>query len=143
VNADVIDIVEYLESRTVEGLIKESLSDTMVQESIVDLNLKQLGEYKDSNNIDISSVSGPYSVLTQSLKGVSPDQITFRDTGAYWRTFTVEPVSGGYIIDSDPIKDGKRITKWYEDVEGLTPVNETVANGIIEDKIWKTAEEKI
>ena len=142
-NADLIDIVEYLEDRTVNGLIEEALDNKIVQEEIVDLNLDQLSNYKDSNGVDIASVAGPYSTLTQEIKGVGPSQITFRDTGKYWSTFTVTPVIGGYVIDSDPIKDGEIITKWYDDVEGLTPVNETVANGIIEDQIWKTAEEKI
>ena len=142
-NADLIDIVEYLEDRTVNGLIEGALDNKLVQEEIVDLNLDQLSDYKDSNGEDIAYIVGPYASSTQKRKGVGPSQITFRDTGKYWSTFTVTPVTGGYVIDSDPIKDGERITKWYDDVEGLTPVNETVANGIIENQIWKTAEEKI
>ena len=142
--ADVIEIAEYLINNSAEGLISDALKIPSVEDQIVRLNLSQLAKFQDSEGVMLADIGGEYSEQTQKKKGAGPRDVNLRDTGEYWSTFRETPVSGGYEIDSNPLKgDENLLDKYGEDVEGLQKKNIDKADGIIENQVWKTAEEKV
>ena len=149
-DADVIEIAEYLSRKEPSEMVNKAVSKKSIQKEIVKLNtVEQLGKFKDSNGRDLADVGGEYSETTQELKNVGPRDVDLKDTGDYWKTFEVNPLSNGdYEIDSDPLKQdfdgGIDLTeRWGEDIEGLQPKNENKVNELIEEEIWNQAEKSL
>jgi len=147
VNADVIDIAEYLEGNTSDQLINKAVSDGAVEGAIVQLNtFGQLGRFEDSTGEKLADIGGEYSTFTQEAKGLGPREVNLEDTGDYWESFEVNPINGdGYEISSDPIKTGgdNLENRWGKNLEGLNKENIKKANDIIEAKIWAQAEKAL
>ena len=144
-NADIIEIAEYLESNTVEGLINKAVNAKDVEDEITELNTKgQLGKFQDSRGRFLADIHKPYALITQLIRGVGARDIDLKDSGDYWKSFTIDPISLGFEINSDPIKKGKSLEKRYgKHLEGLTKENEKKANVIIEYKVWDQAQESL
>lgn len=149
-DADIIEIVDFLKKQTAEKLISKAVNDGAVEGEIVQMNtFEQLGRFEDSEGNKLADVGGEYSETTQEIKGVGPRDVDLKDKGDYWGSFEVSSINnGGYQIDSDPLKQafdgGTDLTeRWGEDIEGLNKNNEQRAEEIIEKKVWDQAQESL
>lgn len=144
-DADIIEIVNFLKKQTSEKLISKAVSNGAVEGEIVQMNtFEQLGRFEDSEGNKLADVGGEYSLRTQEEKGLGPREINLNDTGDMWESFEVNPIPEGYEIDADTIKEGVDLReRWGEDIEGLNRKNEQRAEEIIEKKIWDQVQESL
>ena len=143
---DVIEIAEYFARNSPNKLIREAVTKQETAEDITDLNLSQLEDLnEDSRGVKLADIGGKYTEFTQQKKGLGPRDVNLKDTGQYHESFKTIPISGGYLITSNPIVGtGDNLEARYGvNLEGLNTENIKLANELIEETIFKIAEEKI
>jgi hypothetical protein len=107
--------------------------DERVKEFII--HLVQYAQLYSRGIDENGQIIGTYSQLTEEI---NPEKIagtpyTFKDTGEFFKSFTVRPLSEGFIIDADDVKYGfvrsgdsivPKITKLFDEygerIIGLT-----------------------
>ncbi len=103
---------------------------TELKELIIELNQDQLydlGEDSKGNKLWSFSPSMPYSPYTikiKQAKGQPTDRLTLRDTGAFYKSFTVEVEGTSIVLDADGRKkDTNLFSKYGIDILGLNDQN--------------------
>lgn len=103
---------------------------TELKELIIELNQDQLydlGEDSKGNKLWSFSPSMPYSPYTikiKQAKGQPTDRLTLRDTGAFYKSFTVEVEGNSIVLDADGQKQGTNLFSQYGiDILGLNDQN--------------------
>jgi hypothetical protein len=106
---------------------------TELKELIIELNQDQLydlGEDSKGNKLWSFSPSMPYSPYTikiKQAKGQPTDRLTLRDTGAFYKSFTVEVEGASIILDADGRKkDTNLFSKYGIDILGLNDQNMSI-----------------
>jgi hypothetical protein len=134
-----IEQIERIANMNVKRALQRTLSRRDVQDFITNLNTEvQLFENnEDSLGVKLFNNGGEYSPNTvKRERKRGSKRIDLKDTGALYASFTVKPKSDGdFIIDSDPIKNGKNIYDRWGQVEGLTNENLILALRYIEEKL--------
>lgn len=87
----------------------DAISDNDVKEFI--LFLVQYGQLYSKGINEFGQVIGLYSDLTEEI---NPEKkqgtpYTFKDTGEFFKSMFVTPLSEGFIIDGDGVKTGKKL----------------------------------
>lgn len=87
----------------------DSISDEKVKEFI--LFLVQYGQLFSKGINEFGQVIGLYSELTEQIDPTKKHNTpyTFHDTGEFFKSMFVTPLSEGFIIDGDGIKTGKKL----------------------------------
>ena len=106
---------------------------TELKELIIELNQDQLydlGEDSKGNKLWSFSPSMPYSPYTikiKQAKGQPTDRLTLRDTGAFYKSFTVEVEGASIILDADGQKQDTNLFSQYGiDILGLNDQNMSI-----------------
>lgn len=106
---------------------------TELKELIIELNQDQLydlGEDSKGNKLWSFSPSMPYSPYTikiKQAKGQPTDRLTLRDTGAFYKSFTVEVEGVSIILDADGQKQDTNLFSQYGiDILGLNDQNMSI-----------------
>jgi hypothetical protein len=101
--------------------------DSDIKELIIELNQKQLYELgEDSEGVSLGSYS-PVTVMIKQAQGVPTDRITLRDTGDFYKSFTVNYLNNEIVLDADGQKDDTNLfTEYGEDILGLNELNMTI-----------------
>lgn len=120
--------VENIAAMNVVNLLKKVLSEKETQDFIINLNtevqLHDLGI--DSTGVTLSSIGGGYSQFTlNNDRTKKKDTVTLFDTGAYYKSFKVKPLSNGDfdILSNDTIHGESLFDRWGDDIEGLVPIH--------------------
>jgi len=121
--------------------MRQSLSNTNIQQEILDLNrLDQLydkgidaksdslGEYSPA------TIEGTSNFLGKKQKGQRYDHITLNDTGEFYNSYVFKNEKDGFLIQADTLKDGTDLADEFgKDIIGLTEDNKSkVAGWLVE-----------
>jgi len=93
--------------------------ESLIQEEIIFLNT-EVQLFQKQQRADGSELP-PYSISTLQFKPSNfPENITLLDTGAFYGSFTVKPVSDGFLIEANTLKPGVDLAEQYgENIIGL------------------------
>lgn len=105
----------------------------------------------DSKGKTLEDIGGGYSPVTEELnegvvfeyRGSFNTKITGEspflfDTGDFYDSFVVRPLSDGFEIDANPIKDDTNLFReWGEDILGLDSESLIKLNGFLIEKIME------
>ena len=129
-------LIEYLNDFKRKLDISEIFNfviSTELKELIIELNQDQLydlGEDSKGNKLWSFSPSMPYSPYTikiKQAKGQPTDRLTLRDTGAFYKSFTVEVEGASIILDADGQKQDTNLFSQYGiDILGLNDQNMSI-----------------
>ena len=145
-DADVIDIMEYLLNNTPKTLVNNAVKRGDTEGFIVDLNTRgQLGFYENAKGEKLADIGGEYSFITREIKNLGAREVNLNDTGKYWGSYEINPIDENeFEIDSNPIKDEDNLEDRYgNNLEGLNKKHTKLANDFIENKIWEEAERNL
>jgi len=135
--ARIMDVlIEYLNDFKRKLDISEIFNfviSTELKELIIELNQDQLydlGEDSKGNKLWSFSPSMPYSPYTikiKQAKGQPTDRLTLRDTGAFYKSFTVEVEGTSIVLDADGQKqDANLFSQYGIDILGLNDQNMSI-----------------
>ncbi len=101
--------------------------DSDIKELIIELNQKQLYELgEDSEGVSLGTYA-PTTVMIKQAQGVPTDRITLRDTGDFYKSFTVNYLNNEIVLDADGQKDDTNLFEEYgEDILGLNDANMSI-----------------
>lgn len=126
-------LIEYLNDFKRKLDISEIFNfviSTELKELIIELNQDQLydlGQDSKGNKLWSFSPSMPYSPYTikiKQAKGQPTDRLTLRDTGAFYKSFTVEVEGTSIVLDADGQKQDTNLFSQYGiDILGLNDQN--------------------
>lgn len=129
-------LIEYLNDFKRKLDISEIFNfviSTELKELIIELNQDQLydlGEDSKGNKLWSFSPSMPYSPYTikiKQAKGQPTDRLTLRDTGAFYKSFTVEVEGTSIVLDADGQKQDTNLFSQYGiDILGLNDQNMSI-----------------
>jgi len=129
-------LIEYLNDFKRKLDISEIFNfviSTELKELIIELNQDQLydlGEDSKGNKLWSFSPSMPYSPYTikiKQAKGQPTDRLTLRDTGAFYKSFTVEVEGTSIVLDADGQKQNTNLFSQYGiDILGLNDQNMSI-----------------
>ncbi len=129
-------LIEYLNDFKRKLDISEIFNfviSTELKELIIELNQDQLydlGEDSKGNKLWSFSPSMPYSPYTikiKQAKGQPTDRLTLRDTGAFYKSFTVEVEGTSIVLDADGQKQDNNLFSQYGiDILGLNDQNMSI-----------------
>ncbi len=129
-------LIEYLNDFKRKLDISEIFNfviSTELKELIIELNQDQLydlGEDSKGNKLWSFSPSMPYSPYTikiKQAKGQPTDRLTLRDTGAFYKSFTVEVEGTSIVLDADGQKqDANLFSQYGIDILGLNDQNMSI-----------------
>lgn len=97
-----------------------------VKQMIIEMNTQEQLFQKgvDSKGVPLMDIGGDYSFVTKDIKdflGQPIDRITLKDTGDFYRSWTVRILADTIFIEADTIKDGDDLRqRWGNDILGLT-----------------------
>lgn len=97
-----------------------------VKQMIIEMNTQEQLFQKgvDSKGIPLMDIGGEYSFVTKDIKdflGQPIDRITLKDTGDFYKSWTVRILADTIFIEADTIKDGDDLRqRWGNDILGLT-----------------------
>jgi hypothetical protein len=116
------DIISKLQrDGSKEALEKSLLSIVKAnQAGVIDLNLSQLSEGKDSDGKEIQPPYSPLTVMIKKSKGQPTDRVTLRDEGDFYSKFTLESQKFPITLDSKDLKTPKLTEKYGSEIFGLT-----------------------
>jgi len=83
----------------------------------------QLQKGIDANGRKIEPPYRPLTVALKTLKHQPVDRVTLKDEGTFYNKMKVERASKGIYVDSSDKKTEKLVTKYGEDIFGLTEEN--------------------
>tara|TARA_R110000744_G_scaffold275082_2_gene388057 strand:+ start:2667 stop:3107 length:441 start_codon:yes stop_codon:yes gene_type:complete len=140
--ADIFSISENLINIKPAQLLKKVLSRNDIQKLMIKLNtVNQLGKLNENQfSVKLVEIGGNYSVGYAKSKGVNKGAIDLKNSGRYYKTFKIVPLSNGNaeIISNNSIHGSNTFLsneRWGE-VEGLNKVNtEIVLHAIDEEAI--------
>ena len=110
------------------------MAELAVQEHsnvIIDKNVDNLWEGKNSKGVSLASIGGDYSPKTveyKKLKGDPYDRVTLHDTRDFVEDFFVKPVKSGWELNSKDSKRNQLVEDWGEDIFGNTEEDEKEVN---------------
>lgn len=96
------------------------------KQMIIEMNTQEQLFQKgvDSKGVPLMDIGGDYAFITKDLKdraGQPIDRITLKDTGDFYRSWTVRILADTIFIEADTIKDGGDLrSRWGNDILGLT-----------------------
>jgi len=109
----------------IDNVVFEITREQETQSFLIDSLQDQLfttGEDGNKNSL------GEYSELTVQIKrrkGQPTDRITLKDTGDFYKTYSIDPFKGGFIIDANGQKSSiDLLVKYGNDI--LKPNEETI-----------------
>ena len=97
-----------------------------VKQMIIEMNTQEQLFQKgvDSKGVPLMDIGGDYSFVTKDIKdflGQPIDRVTLKDTGDFYRSWTVRILADTIFIEADTIKDGDDLRqRWGNDILGLT-----------------------
>ena len=140
---DVYQIAEKLSNINATQLLKSILSRKDIQKLMISLNTEnQLNKLNENPfGVKLYKIGGKYSPGYARSKGVNSNKINLKDSGDYYRTFKVIPLSDGSanIISDNTIHGSDTILaseRWGE-VEGLNEKNTLIVLRAIDEEIIK------
>jgi hypothetical protein len=116
-------------------------SEKDVQEYIIFLNTNiQLHNYGiDATGTTLDSIGGsyaPYTIRQKKRKGDEYKHVTLKDTGEFYKSFSVDVFRDEFVIDAYYIKEGTDLRdRWGDDLAGLTPLSVEKLKGFILPKV--------
>jgi hypothetical protein len=115
-------------------------SEKDVQEFIIFLNTNiQLFRGIDSQGQFLDDIGGGYTTRTIQIKqrkGQPTDRVTLKDTGEFYKSFSVDVFRDEFVIDAYYIKEGTDLRdRWGDDLAGLTPLSVEKLKGFILPKV--------
>jgi len=141
---DILILASKLATINVTDTLIKILNKPKTQEFIINLNTRvQLyKEGEDSTGVKLSEIGGGYAPSTKKIKsrkGQPTNRVTLYDTGDFYDSFSVKPTNDAdYIIDSDPIKNGRSLfVRWGKDIEGLNEENQKKVLEYLEREFYK------
>ena len=107
------------------GLFFRVFSQKETEMFIVYLNTEfQLYDGVNAKGIPLDDIGGSYAESTikrKARKGQPSDRVTLKDTGAFYKTFSVDVFDDEFYIEASTIKDGHNLVdRWGDDLIGLT-----------------------
>lgn len=118
-------------------------SDSEISEAILDLNREgQLFEKGiNSEGESLKDIGGssftasgysPKTLEIKEEKGQRTENITLKDTGAFYDSFELNLSKNEIYIEANPIKDDTNLfTEWGEEIVGLTEQSTSRIKGIV------------
>jgi hypothetical protein len=97
-----------------------------VKQMIIEMNTQNQLFQKgvDANGVPLMDIGGDYSFVTKDIKdflGQPIDRITLKDTGDFYKSWTVRVMGSVIFIEANTIKDGDDLrSRWGNDILGLT-----------------------
>jgi hypothetical protein len=97
-----------------------------VKQMIIEMNTQEQLFQKgvDSKGVPLMDIGGDYADVTKGYKSRDNqpyDHITLKDTGDFYRSWTVRILADTIFIEADTIKDGDDLRqRWGNDILGLT-----------------------
>lgn len=126
-----------------DAVFKKMWAKGEVKRYIIALNTKgestsqlfELGE--DSKGRSLGNYA-PSTVEYKFNEGQRFDHITLEDTGGFYKSFKVIPLSDGFRIEADPLKDDTNLFREYgEDIVGLNKENTQLLAAFIKEDFEK------
>ncbi len=141
INLDVDDIAfEIARTNTFKKLVI-----SLNTEGLPTSQLFELGEDSEGKRLD--DIGGGYTLFTiyEKLKFNQPiDRVTLKDTGDFYRSFTVIPYKGGFKIEADTFKDGDNLeNRWGNNIVGLSQENLEIIVNLYIEKINEKVRQRI
>ena len=126
---DVYRVAERLSNIKATQFIKKVLGRSDIQKLMIELNTENQLHKRNENpfGIKLYKIGGKYSPSTVKRKGVGSTKIDLKQSGEYYRTFKIVPLSNGSanIISDNTIHGSDTFLsneRWGE-VEGLNEKN--------------------
>lgn len=127
------NIIKRVSKLDVNKIVRQSLSNTSIQQDILDLNKEDqlydkgidstgdsLGEYSTA------TIEGTVNFEGKKQKGQRFDHITLKDTGEFYDSFIFKNNKDNFEIEADTLKEGTDlIDNFGKDILGLTDENKT------------------
>jgi len=132
-----------MQSITAARVLKILIDRPEFQDLIIELNT---GDQLFKKGIDSKGISlgvyAPFTIGEKKKKNQPTDRVTLKDTGDFYKTWTVMVNSNGdIIIEADGDKDDKNLMDVYgEDIVGLIDKNLQILIDEIEDKLPELVE---
>ena len=107
------------------GLFFHVFSEDYVKQYIILQNTRgQLFKGVDAEDVLLESIGGDYTAYTIDLKdrkNQPTDRVTLKDTGDFYKTFSVDVFDDELYIEASTIKRGENLVdRWGNDLIGLT-----------------------
>lgn len=120
--ASMINALRQLTPQVMEAEVLAIFSTE--QATVLDMNIAQLQQGKDSKGKNIKPKYTPRTVEYKKLKGDPYDRVTLKDEGDFYRGFYLEHNNSFplYILSTD-LKTGKLAEKYGSDIFGLDKQN--------------------
>ena len=138
---DVYRIAENLSNINATQLLKKILGRADIQKLMIELNTEnQLGKLNENAfGIKLYKIGGRYSPSTVKRKGVGATRVNLKQSGDYWKTFKIVPLSNGSanIISNNTIHGSDTFLskeRWGV-VEGLNEKNTLIVLRAIDEEI--------
>lgn len=123
-------LIEKLEELQDKLDVKKALDfsvDSNIRELIINLNQEQLYNLGEDSEGKSLGTYAPSTVMIKQAQGVPTDRITLRDTGDFYKSFTVNYLNNEIVLDADGQKDDTNLfTEYGEDILGLNELNMTI-----------------
>jgi hypothetical protein len=144
-------LVKKIKALDQNKMVRQALSNTAIQQEILDLNrLDQLydkgidsagdslGEYSPA------TIEGTANFLGKKQKGQRYDHITLNDTGEFYGSFIFRNKKDEFEIQADALKDGTDLTESFgNEIVGLTEENKSKLSGWLIEPIQKEIRKKL
>lgn len=95
---------EFKRKAILHQLVKEAFKEAKLDKYVIRLNQKQLFDKGIDSDGDSLGVYSPYTITIKEKKRQKTDHITLKDTGEFYKSFTVTIKKDGIYFDADPIK---------------------------------------
>ena len=124
------------------GLFFHVFSEDYVKQYIILQNTRgQLFKGVDAEDVLLESIGGDYTAYTIDLKdrkNQPTDRVTLKDTGDFYKSFSVDVDASSFTIEANYIKGGQDLRdRWGDSLAGLTDDSKTLLAKFVLPEIRK------
>lgn len=133
-------------TRLQRGGINTLLQDLIVKNAQIIKGLQTNGQMYAGVKSDGTDIEPAYTRLTVSIKnekGQPTDRVTLKDTGSFYKKVYIKADNQGFEMDSTDSKRDKIVTKYTEDIFGLTPENKRALASYIKGQLINEIKQRL
>jgi hypothetical protein len=133
-------------TRLQRGGINALLQDLIANNAQIIKGLQTNGQMYAGIKSDGTEIEPEYKNITKlikSEKGQPYDRVTLKDTGSFYKRVYISLDNQGFELDSSDSKRDKIVTKYTEDIFGLTPENKRALASYIKGQLINEIKQRI
>ena len=129
-----------------QGGINALIQDLVVKNASIIKGLQTNGQMYAGIKADGSEIEPDYKGITKIIKaskGQPYDRVTLKDTGSFYKKVFIKSDNQGFELDSADSKRDKIVTKYTEDIFGLTIENKQAFASYIKGQLINEIKQRL